>query len=149
MAGEDMLEILLDPGGAGTGASEDLYHVVIKPNGVVVAERGVGTDPPIGGRRVWAVEVRAAVSALSDRWIVEAAIPLPAFDAAALAQPVWGFNIARFHSRLGEYSSWAGAARHMYNTQGLGNLLCSQPRPRARQARCDSLKSCCLTGTIE
>jgi len=124
-AGEDMLEILLDPGGAGTGASEDLYHVVIKPNGVVVAERGVGTDPPIGARRVWAVEIRAAVSALPDRWIVEAAIPLPAFEAAALAEPVWGFNVARFQARLSEYSSWSGAARHMYNTQSLGNLLCS------------------------
>jgi hypothetical protein len=122
-AGGDMLEILLDPGGAGTGATEDLYHVVIKPNGVVVAERGVGTDPPIGARRVWAVEIRAAVSTLPDRWIVEAAIPLPAFDAAALGDPVWGFNIARFQARLGEYSSWAGAARHMYNTQSLGNLL--------------------------
>ena len=98
---------------------------MIKPNGVVVAERGIATDPPIGARRVWPVEIRAAVSALPDRWIVEAAIPLPAFDAAALAEPVWGFNVARFQARLGEYSSWAGAARHMYNTQTLGNLLCS------------------------
>jgi len=125
-AGGDMLEIMLDPGGAGTGASEDLYHIVVKPNGVVVAERGVATAPPIGARSIWAVQVRAAVSALPDRWIVEAAIPLPAFDASALAEPIWGFNVSRFQRRLGEYSSWAGAARHMYNTQGLGNLLCSQ-----------------------
>lgn len=123
--GQDLVEILLDPHHTGTGDSGDLYYLLVKHNGVVIAQRGVGVDPPIGERAAWPVRARAYVSDFRDRWIVELAIPLSAFEGWALAEPVWGLNIARFQARLGEYSSWSAARRYMYNTRSLGNLIWS------------------------
>ena len=126
--GEDLIEILLDPGADGESA-EDLYHVVVKANGVVVAERGVGTTPPLGKTARWASGIKAAVGKDGQAWLVELSIPLSAFGPEAEAA-AWGVNIARFAPQGAESSSWAGAARYFYHPKNLGTLYVNPPRPR-------------------
>jgi hypothetical protein len=130
--GQDLVEILIDPSNAGTGASGDLYCLLVKPNGVVIGRRGVGVDPPIGTRAEWNAKARAHVTSLRDRWIVEMSIPLLSFEGWAAREPIWGLNVARFEARLGEYSSWSGAQRHMYDTRSLGNLIWGGGGPTSR-----------------
>ena len=127
----ELVEVLFDPGATATGSSDDLYHLVVKRNGVVIAERGVGVTPPVGRHAPWPVQVHAVVRDMAARWVVELAIPLSGFSGSDRPLPVWGFNVARMHGRLGEYASWSGARRHMYNTLSLGNLVWLPPAPAA------------------
>ncbi|MFQ6049302.1 MAG: hypothetical protein ACE5K7_08060, partial [Phycisphaerae bacterium] len=127
-SGEDLVEVLLDPGNAGLPGSGQLYHVVVKHNGVLISERGVGVSPPIGAHGPWPAGIQARVVDAADRWIVEMAIPLSAFDEAGRSSNIWGLNIGRFQASRGEYSNWAGARRYLYNAQSLGNIVWL-PRP--------------------
>ena len=77
-------------------ASPSSSRLIVKRNGVVATERGIGTHPPVGRHGSWPIRVRAVVRDLPDRWLVELAIPLAGFDARAMTEPVWGFNLARF-----------------------------------------------------
>ena len=116
--GDELVEIALDPTGAGTHSTSDLYHVVIKPSGAMW-EHGLGTDPPTGRRRVWAADIRHAARTYPDRWVAEVRIPLEAFGGK---NRIWGANFARFDAEHQEYSNWAGAAHNFYDPASLGNL---------------------------
>ncbi|HKQ48403.1 MAG TPA: glycoside hydrolase domain-containing protein [Phycisphaerae bacterium] len=121
--GEDLVEILLDPTGAGT-LSDDLYHIVIKSTGDLVVERGVGVTPPIGRTEPWAGKrPDYAVSISDDGWTAEIAIPISSLGPQAARSRVWGINLARMEPQRGEYSDWARAPRHCYDARSLGNLI--------------------------
>ena len=120
-AGEELVELLIDPANAGTRSTGDLYHVVIKPQGWF-CERGIGTDPPTGKRQPWAADVSAAVKVHSDRWVAEVRIPRSAFGPPSPARQIWGLNITRFDLARQEFSNWAGATGNAYDPLSLGNL---------------------------
>ncbi len=122
-SGQDLLEILIDPTNAGTGQPMDVYHVVVRPTGAVIAKRGVETGSGWGSSRFWPAEVRVSPSRQNGRWIAEVALPLSAFGQAGRSNKRWAINFARYQHRLGEYSSWSGARRYLYNTRTFGNLL--------------------------
>ncbi len=118
--GDDLVEVLLDP----TGRAVDpgaLLHIVVKANGAVLTERGLGCLSDVAPHGDWPANVLAAVDDRShpDRWTVEIRIPLAALDSRA---EILGVNFARFLPRLGEYSSWSAARRHLYSPVTLGNL---------------------------
>ncbi len=121
--GEDLVEILIDPTGAGT-MSGDFYHIVVKSNGNPVFERGVRMTPPIGDVQPWPGLVpRCEVAPTADGWSAEIALPISAFGEDARANPVWGINLARLEPVRGEYSDWARAPRYCYDPRTLGNLV--------------------------
>ncbi|MCH7701607.1 MAG: hypothetical protein IID37_07955 [Planctomycetes bacterium] len=123
--GEELVEILIDPYNAGTRDTGDLYHVVFTSRGSL-CERGVGTDPPTGRREVWAADVQHAVAYHDDRWVVEARIPMAAFDAHARRQRIWGINFTRFDVAHQEFSTWSGAQQNAYDPLALGNIVIPQ-----------------------
>lgn len=128
--GEDLVEVLLDPSNAGSGYSHDIRHLVIKPSGAVISERGVATTPPIGPRQLWPAGAEVGVAHGDTEWTVELRIPMSAFGDEERKSQVWGFNVARHEARLGESSSWSGARRYFYNPRSLGNLAILRPRAR-------------------
>lgn len=119
-AGEDLIEVVLDPAGSAV-LPEDLLHIVVKANGAVVTERGAPCLTRIGGHGDWPGEVIAAVDDRSqpDRWTAEIRIPLRSLGKLG---PIWGINFARYQARLGEYSTWSGARRYLYSPVSLGNI---------------------------
>jgi hypothetical protein len=134
--GEDLVEILLDPGAKAKGP-EDLYHIIVKPSGIVIAERGVGTDLPLGKSAAWASGARVAVSRHDQEWIVEMALPLSAFGADR-SQPFWGVNFARFAPSGQESSNWAQASRYLYHPRNLGTMYLPAPPPLTAPATKES-----------
>ncbi|MBN1555635.1 MAG: DUF4091 domain-containing protein [Phycisphaerae bacterium] len=118
--GEDLVEILLDPGAKAAGP-EDLYHLLVKPNAATVQEIGVRTDPPLGRTRPFPLGARVAVARRKDYWSVEIAIPRDAFGADG-AESFWGVNFTRFAPRELEASSWSGASRYFYDPRSLGTM---------------------------
>jgi len=122
--GEDLVEIMLDPGCDARSPAE-LYHIVVKANGVVITEKGVNPCPPVGQAAPWPAEVRAAVGRGEDYWSVELAVDLSSFGADA-DSPVWGIDFARFSPGGNEASSWSGASRYFYDPKQLGTMLLGQ-----------------------
>ncbi|MEE9294655.1 MAG: hypothetical protein V3W34_06820 [Phycisphaerae bacterium] len=120
--GEELVEILIDPTNAGTHAPEDLYHIAIKQGGGVF-EKGIGIDPPVGQRRVWAADVRYASRLSPDAWVIEISVPLDALGETVRGPQVWGINITRFNSSSQTYSTWSGARFNAYDPMSLGNLM--------------------------
>lgn len=118
--GQDMVEVMLDPGNQ-AGATEQLYHLAAKCNGAVLAERGVGVDPPLGKASPWAVAAAVAVGKQEKAWVVEMSIPLASFGQAGKAA-VWGMNFSRFATAGCEASSWTGAGRHFYDPKDMGTV---------------------------
>ncbi len=123
--GEDMVEILLDPGNTAATA-EDLYHLVIKPNGVTVAERGITCQPPLGRTEPWPVGTQVAIGKGDGVWVVELAVPRDAFGPAG-KDCLWGVNFMRFTTGDSESSSWARATRHYYDPRGMGVMILAEP----------------------
>ncbi len=119
--GEDLVEILLDPGAAGKGP-EDLYHVAVKSGGVVLTEKGVRMDPPLGKAQPWPVAASVATKVGKDYWVVEAAIPLSALGPAGKSK-FWGVNFTRFATQGSESSSWSGAPRYYYDPRNLDTMF--------------------------
>jgi hypothetical protein len=121
--GEDLVEIMIDPTGAGT-QSDDIYHIVLKSTGNPVFERGIGTVPPIGKRLPWPSNPPACcVATTAYGWCAEIAIPIATFGPDAAKNPIWGVNLARLEPIRGEYSDWARAPRYCYDPRTLGNLV--------------------------
>ena len=131
---EDLVEIILDPGGSAE-SPENLYHVVVKPNGALLAEGGIGAGPPLGKPQAWASAATVAVGRQKDAWVVELAIPLSSFGPAARARQ-WRVNFARFAAQgkgsppqsdaagfPNEASSWAAVDRHFYEIDELGTMV--------------------------
>jgi len=119
--GEDLVELVIDPGRQAAGP-EDLYHVIVKSNGVLIASRGIRCSPPLCAAQPWAADIAAAVGRQDGAWTVELAIPRTAFGQAG-QQAAWGVQFARFATQKAEASSWTGAPRHFYNPGNLGTLL--------------------------
>lgn len=119
--GEDLVEIVLDPGRTAQSPG-NLYHIVVKPSGVVRTGRGpTGADSP-GDTEPWSADVTAAVGRYDDCWMVELSVPLSAFGEDADAE-LWGVNFARFASAGSEASSWTGEPRCFYVPHALGTML--------------------------
>jgi len=119
--GEDMVELLLDGGSAAAGP-EDLFHMVVKPNGVLVAERGVGCRPPLGKTAPWLSGAAVATGRQQGCWVVEMAIPLASFGPRG-REGFWRVNFMRYAVQGAESSSWSGAARHYYDPRNLGTMF--------------------------
>lgn len=128
LSGEDLVELLLDPGADAKGP-EDLYHLVIKPNGVMIAGKGIGSDPPLGPHRRLALGADLAIHQRPDLWTVELRIPRAAFGPAGQAE-FWGANFMRFSPQNAEASSWTGAQRYFYDPRNLGTLFVKAPTKR-------------------
>jgi hypothetical protein len=124
-AGEDLVEIILDPGLQAQSAS-DLIHFVVKPNGVLVQERGIGSQPPLGGVTPLATGATVAVGRGDRAWTVEMRIPREALGPGT-AEAFWGVNFARFATQAGEASNWAGAERYYYDPRNLGTMYVIPP----------------------
>jgi hypothetical protein len=119
--GEDLVEIILDPG-MRAQSPEELYHIIVKPNGVLLAERGVRTSPPLGAAKLWPVAVQLAVGKHDKLWVVEMAFPLSAMPGAE-KQRFWGVNFTRFATQGAEASSWSQAPRYFYDPRNLGTIF--------------------------
>lgn len=125
--GEDLVEVILDPG-ASAKTAEDLYHILVKSNGVILTEKGIHTDPPLGKAQAWPANATVAVKADAERklWVVELAIPLSAFGAGP-TPTLWGVNFTRFATQGMEASSWSGTPRYFYDPRNLGTMLIVPP----------------------
>jgi hypothetical protein len=136
---EDLVEVILDPG-AKAQAPEDLYHIAVKSNGVLLAEKGVNAAPSLGKAQAWPVSAQVAIKIGEKDWIVELAIPLAAFGPAG-GEKIWGVNFTRFATTGRQASSWSAARRYFYDPKSLGTmLLADQPatepaNPSANQPR--------------
>jgi len=120
---EDLVELLIDPLRSGSRASRDLYHVVIFRSGGHVLQRGIPLNEAAGGTWAWNAEMQYAIEEEDELWVVEARIPLSAFDAASEFPASWGFNVTRFDPSEEEFSNWSGAGGNPYDPWSLGNLL--------------------------
>jgi hypothetical protein len=125
--GEDLVEVVLDPGCRAKGP-EDLYHIAVKANGVLLTERGVHTDPPLGVATAWPVAASVAVTKQDKLWVVELAIPLSAFGPAG-KETFWGVNFTRFATQGSEASSWSEAGRYFYDPKNLGTMYMVPEKP--------------------
>jgi len=121
--GEDLMEVLIDPLNSGTRSPADLYHVVVKPSGAHVTERGIALDPPVGNRVPWAADIELGTQIRDDRWTVEMRIPWRSFQEAVHDNAVWGLNLTRLDHAAQQYSTWSGAAGNAYDPMSLGNLF--------------------------
>lgn len=119
--GEDLVEVLLDPGGKARKLA-DLYHLVIKPNGVLIAERGVASSPSLGVVTHWAASANVAIGSANGAWTVEVRIPLSSFGPDG-GEAFWRANFMRFSPQGQESSSWSGAPRYFYDPRNLGTIF--------------------------
>jgi hypothetical protein len=122
--GEDLLEVLIDPG-AKARDPHGLYGILVKPSGIVVTQRGAPSVA--GGAEPWACGVKAAVTRQGQEWIVELAVPLAAFPPDARNSRFWGVNFARFAVAGQEASNWAQTPRYLYHPRNLGTLFLPPP----------------------
>ncbi len=120
--GEELVEVLIDPLNAGTRSPGDLYHIVVKPSGSYLVERGIRFDPPCGSRSPWPTDIVVSVRTFDDRWTVEMRIPLDSFEGLGTEHAIWGFNVTRYDASGQEFSTWSGATRNAYDPLSLGNL---------------------------
>lgn len=122
-AGEDLVEILIDPDNGASGGPERLVHIIVKANGAALASQGVDMQPPLCKPRPLGTQVQAATRIYPDAWTAEVAIPLDVVKAVRPAAAYWGLNICRLRSGNLEYSSWSGTRISSYHPDSLGNLL--------------------------
>jgi hypothetical protein len=120
--GGDLVELLFDPLNLGTRSPADLYHIVLQRSGSDFAEKGIGLDPPVGGRQIWPADLDVAIRRGPDQWVAEVKIPLAAFPGGRPRGEIWGFNITRFDAADEEFSTWSGAVGNAYDPMSLGNL---------------------------
>ena len=121
LTGEDLVEILLDPGAAASGP-DGLFRLIVKPNGVLIAEKGIRSDPPLGPTDFWPVSATVAVAKAASAWSVEMAVPLAAFGPAG-AEGLWRVNFTRYSVQGAEASGWSGVGRHFYDPRNLGTMF--------------------------
>ena len=129
--GEDLIELVLDPGRRATG-NPGLYRLAVKSNGVLVAGRGVppSSETAATSRSAaadaadasWAAGTKVAIARTADAWIAELAIPLAALGPAG-REKMWGINFIRHTAAGEESSSWSEAPRHFWDVRTLGTML--------------------------
>lgn len=122
-AGEDLVEILLDPDNGASGGPERLIHIIVKANGAALASQGVDMQPPVCRPRPLGTQVVAATRIYRDAWTAEVAIPLDVVKAVRPEAAYWGLNVCRLRAGNLEYTSWSGARISSYHPDSLGNLL--------------------------
>jgi hypothetical protein len=122
-AGEDLVEILLDPDNGASGGPERLIHIIVKANGAALASLGVDMQPPVCRPRPLGTQVVAATKIYRDAWTAEVAIPLDVVKTIRPEAAYWGLNVCRLRANNIEYSSWSGARISSYHPDSLGNLL--------------------------
>jgi hypothetical protein len=132
--GEDLVEIILDAGGAAKTPA-DLYYIVVKPNGAMLAQRGIAAVVATGKAEAWACGATVAVGRQPQAWVVEMAIPLASFGhpTGVLKQRAWKANFVRFATQGNEASCWAPVERNFYEIDKLGALVLP-PFPQAPNA---------------
>ncbi len=130
--GEPLVEILIDPLNTGTRSPADLYHLVIKPSGAHLSERGVGLSPPVGERTAWASDVEVGTKLLRGRWMTELRIPWSSFADVPRQNSIWGFNITRYDAGTQQYSTWSGSVGNAYDPVSLGNVFIPSVSDRRR-----------------
>lgn len=118
--GEDLVEMVLDPTGQAVGPG-DLYHIIVKANGALIAEKGIQCLDRVAPVAPWPAAITAAVDdrARPDCWTAEVRIPLSALGQRG---DVIGINFARLDPRRGEYSAWTACRSHLYSPIALGNM---------------------------
>ena len=129
--GEDLVEVIFDPGRTARSPA-DLYHIIVKCNGVVVAERGIRAFR--GKVSPWPARVESAVRRAKGLWVVEMAIPLEAFGAKGKSS-TWGVNFTRFSTIDKEASSWTGCKGYFYDVNELGTLFISPAMQHIKMTR--------------
>lgn len=120
--GEELVEILLDPLNSGTRSPTDLYHIVVKPSGTYLTEKGIAFNPPCGQRQPWSAEVEIGTRTHRGRWTAEIRIPFAAFGDVPTEHTIWGLNVTRFEASHQVFSTWSGASGNAYDPLSLGNL---------------------------
>ncbi|HVP58397.1 MAG TPA: metallophosphoesterase [bacterium] len=99
--------------------SETFYQVSVNPIGTLFDRRvevcpfGTYVSDP-----TWDVVATVATKVLSDRWVVEIAIPLAGLDGAAAGESRWGFNFSRIEQRLRTTALFQAPLR--YRSDGIG-----------------------------
>jgi hypothetical protein len=120
--GEELVEVLIDPLNSGTRSPADLYHIVVKPSGSYLTERGIRFDPPCGPWEPWPAAVEIATRTHPTRWTAELRIPLASFGEVGTDHAFWGLNVTRYGLTGEEFSTWSGASGNAYDPLSLGNL---------------------------
>ncbi len=120
--GEELFEILIDPSNNRASVPSDIYHIVLKPSGVALTERGVHAGLPIGPRDTWPADIQVATRRRAGRWVAEVSIPLKAFGPLADTTSTWGVNFTHTRGHQREYTNWAEARWNVYNPTTLGNM---------------------------
>ena len=116
--GEDLVEIVLNPGRQAEGPA-GLYHLLVKPNGVLIAQQGHGD-----ASRPWPAGAAAATKIAQRTWTAELAIPLAAFGQAGRAK-LWGIDFLRFATSPTESTGWSANGRYRYHPQNMGTMFIS------------------------
>ena len=118
--GEDLVEVVLEPGCAGQGAGGPVSH---RDQGQRrAADRARRSRrSAFGAQRPWPVAASVAVAKQDKLWVVEMAIPLSAFGPAG-KESFWGVNFTRFATQGSEASSWSEAGRYFYDPRNLGTM---------------------------
>lgn len=125
---DDSVEIFIDPERQGQG----YYQFVINKRGTIWDARNQMS--PQGVLRIdrqWNGGIRAAVSYLSDRWMLEVAIPLSSLEVKPQLGKKWGLGVNRNLKRcerdangnlLDVFVMWSPSSKGFHDLPALGNL---------------------------
>lgn len=120
---DDVVELLFDPLNSGARSPSDLYHIVIKPSGAYLTEKGISLNAPCSHRLPWTADITVATDIHPNRWVVELRIPFSAFEVQTVNNEIWGFSITRFDADHQLFSTWSGSVGNAYDPMSLGNLF--------------------------
>lgn len=120
---DDVVELLFDPLNSGARSPSDLYHIVIKPSGAYLTEKGISLNAPCSHRLPWTADITVATDIHPNGWVVELRIPFSAFEVQTVNNEIWGFSITRFDADHQLFSTWSGSVGNAYDPMSLGNLF--------------------------
>ncbi|MHB9024711.1 MAG: LamG-like jellyroll fold domain-containing protein [Armatimonadota bacterium] len=123
---DDTVELFIQP------VPGTIWHLAVNGLGAQYTALGSGTadETPL------ALEWRAAVRRLSNRWIVEMAIPLAGlYPSLPSPDAPWRFNVCRNERPFGETSSWAPLSKTAFHLPAeFGSLQLSDMPPAVAEA---------------
>ena len=96
---DDCVELFIDP----TGKRATYYQIIINSKGVTWDGYHDSPGSPDSG---WEPKYDSTVKVGTDKWVVELAIPLAAFDRTPERSKTWTFNASRTRTAAGEISFW-------------------------------------------
>ncbi len=121
--GEDLIEIYIDPDNTGTLDPMNVYHIILKANGTVIAFKGPSEAYRQGACKLWPTQISAAIKIYKDFWQAELRIPFNAFKKTDANNKWWGMDFTRTSSAIGEISSWSGTKGQFGRPVSLGNIF--------------------------